>query len=151
MEVSTELAIPESVVINPQSGEARELAELTADEILLGLQQMDQLGHAVHECKRKLAEEAMRRKNAGDAVPSVDVSRSNRWHVGETAAALDKLERDGLLPTDRTHYIQPIESHKAIGKNLNDLVNRLIEDGQTEAASVLLTGRRQSITAKVRV
>lgn len=149
MNTTTEIAIPEGVLIDPTTGEATELAKLDNSEIKEGLRYIETLSAAVAEAKRKLAEEAMRRKNAGDPIIGVEVSRRNSWRPGETGAALDKLEREGLLPTGRETYLKPETSFKAVGKNLNDLLASLIENGHTEAAEVLLTGRKQSVSAKV--
>lgn len=145
-----EVAIPESVVVSPLTGEAKELALLTNDEIKTGVEQMETLAAAVADAKRKLAEEAMRRKNANAEVPGLEVSRRNTWRSGEVGAALDKLERDGKLPTDREFYLRQETAFKAVGKNLNALADQLVTNGDTEAAGVLLTARRQSISVKVK-
>lgn len=148
--MSTEVAIPESVIVSPLTGEAKELGLLTNDDIRAGVEQMEALAAAVAEAKRKLAEEALRRKNAGAEVLGVEVSRRNTWRSGEVGAALDKLERDGKLPTDREFYLREETTFKAIGRNLNALADQLTQSGDLESAGVLLTARRQSIGAKVK-
>lgn len=144
-----ELTTPASLIVHPVTGEARELATLEAGELRDGIEQMQALASAVRDATRQLAEEAMRRKNAGEPVAGVEVSRSNSWRAGDTGAALDKLERDGLLPTERDHYLQPTESLKPIGRNLTALLDALVAAGEVEAAQVLMTARTQSVKAKV--
>lgn len=146
----TELTtIPDNVLVHPISGEARELAELTHGEIREGIAQLDELSRAVTEARQKLAQHVWDRKNAGAAIPGVKVERSRNWKVGDTAAALDKLIRDGEVEPACRDYIVPVESFKANGRSLNALADWLIEQGKVDAAGTLLSTRRDSIRAKV--
>lgn len=147
MEASTEL---EKIVIHPVTREAKYLAELTPDEIREGLTQLAEIEAMVRDAKRKLTQEAWDRKNAGNAVEALEVSRTRSWNPGITGAALDKLATDGVVMADRDTLLVPSTSYKPNGRSLQALVERLTEEGDLEHARILLEARRESINAKVK-
>ena len=148
--MTTELAPLEGVLVHPVTGEAKQLAEIDNADIRAGIEQLDALSKAVAEAKQKLAREAWHRKNAGNAVEAVEVTQRRQWHPGETGAALDKLIRDGDLNADRDTYLAPQQTYKPNARSLNQLVDYLMQEGNAEAAQVLLTARRDSVSAKVK-
>ena len=150
MTTGTDIALPTGVLMDPWTGEALELANLSGDELRAYVERSTEVKAAIRDADHKVAEELMRRKNSGDPVKGIEVTRRNTWRSGETGAALDKLESDGKLPTAREHYLREEVTYKAIGRNLQSLADQLVADGDTEAAGVLLTARRQSLAVKVK-
>lgn len=142
--------IPEEIVVNPISGEAKALAELTPDEIRDGIEQLSELSALVREALAKLSAEAWHRKNSGNKVSGVDVTQSRTWHVGNTASALDRLIADGKVSEDCRKFIYPTEAHKADSRSLNALADSLVAKGDLESAQLLLSARRDSVRARVK-
>lgn len=145
----TDLTVPDNMLVHPVTGEAKALADLTDSEVREGIKQLDALADAVTDARKKLARHVWDRKNAGSAVAGVEVSQSRQWRTGDTVAALDKLIHDGVIEEACREYVVPQTTYKANTRSLNALVDYLIAQGRHEAASILLSARRDSVKAKV--
>lgn len=146
---STEIVVADDVLLNPVTGEAKALADLDNTEVRDGLAFIAQLERQVRDAKQKLQREAWDRKNAGNVVSGLKLERRRDWQIRDAAPAVDKLIADGKITTARETLIVPQESFKPNARSLNALIDDFLSAGDTEAASVLLSARRESFTAKV--